>query len=204
MLETLVLQFERVAFESLEELEIGTAWLEFATPLVRERVEGAASQFPRRRALDLPYPHGIYDAFMREAGDVHRSLFPGNEELYGEDVRAKLTRCLEITDAEDEAARRARAAYPEAVEALFAGLDLLVTPTLPFVAPPTGQSELALRGDLTRFTYAFNVLGWPALALPCGSAEDGLPASVQLVGRAGDDARVLAAGSLLERALSLD
>ena len=36
-----------------------------------------------------------------------------------------------------------------------------------------------------------------ALALPCGSAEEGLPASVQLVGRPGDDARVLAAGELL-------
>jgi Asp-tRNA(Asn)/Glu-tRNA(Gln) amidotransferase A subunit family amidase len=48
-------------------------------------------------------------------------------------------------------------------------------------------------------TIPFNVLGWPALALPCGDAEDGLPASVQLAGRAGEDALVLAAGALLER-----
>jgi aspartyl-tRNA(Asn)/glutamyl-tRNA(Gln) amidotransferase subunit A len=47
-----------------------------------------------------------------------------------------------------------------------------------------------------------NALGWPALALPCGKAEDGLPASVQLVGRAGDDALVLAAGRLLEAQLA--
>ena len=60
------------------------------------------------------------------------------------------------------------------------------------------------RGLLTRFTYPINVLGWPALALPCGRAEDGLSASVQLVGRPGDDALVLAAGSALERSLSLD
>ncbi len=52
---------------------------------------------------------------------------------------------------------------------------------------------------MTRFTAPFNVLGWPALALPCGTAEDGLPASVQLVGRPGDDALVLAAGVLLQR-----
>jgi Asp-tRNA(Asn)/Glu-tRNA(Gln) amidotransferase A subunit family amidase len=45
-------------------------------------------------------------------------------------------------------------------------------------------------------------LGWPALALPCGAAEDGLPASVQLAGRAGDDARVIAAGRLLESLLA--
>jgi aspartyl-tRNA(Asn)/glutamyl-tRNA(Gln) amidotransferase subunit A len=53
-----------------------------------------------------------------------------------------------------------------------------------------------------RFTYPFNALGWPALALPCGPAEHGLPASVQLVGRAGRDADVLAAASLLERELA--
>ena len=52
-----------------------------------------------------------------------------------------------------------------------------------------------------RFTYPFNLLGWPALALPCGPAEDGLQASVQLVGRPGEDARVLAAGLALEEAL---
>jgi aspartyl-tRNA(Asn)/glutamyl-tRNA(Gln) amidotransferase subunit A len=50
-------------------------------------------------------------------------------------------------------------------------------------------------------TLPWNTVGAPALALPCGAAEDGLPASVQLVGRAGDDALVLAAGRMLEAAL---
>jgi Asp-tRNA(Asn)/Glu-tRNA(Gln) amidotransferase A subunit family amidase len=40
--------------------------------------------------------------------------------------------------------------------------------------------------------------------LPCGPAEDGLPASVQLAAPPGGDALVLAAGKALERALSLD
>jgi aspartyl-tRNA(Asn)/glutamyl-tRNA(Gln) amidotransferase subunit A len=53
-----------------------------------------------------------------------------------------------------------------------------------------------------RNTLPFNALGWPALALPCGAAEDGLPASVQLVGPAGADALVLAAGERLAAALS--
>jgi len=65
------------------------------------------------------------------------------------------------------------------------------------VAPRADADEAELRGRGTRLTYPFNCLGRPALTLPCGPAEDGLPASVQLVGRRGDDARVLAAGALL-------
>jgi len=52
-----------------------------------------------------------------------------------------------------------------------------------------------------RLTYPFNLLGWPVLALPCGLAEQGLPASVQLVGRPGSDGLVLATGARLEAAL---
>ena len=65
------------------------------------------------------------------------------------------------------------------------------------IAPLAGQDERRLRGELTLLTWPFNVLGAPALALPCGSAEDGLPASIQLVGREGADGLVLAVGSLL-------
>ena len=54
---------------------------------------------------------------------------------------------------------------------------------------------------MIRFTFPFNALGWPALALPAGPAEHGLPASLQLVGRAGDDPLVLAEGAALEPAL---
>ncbi len=85
--------------------------------------------------------------------------------------------------------------------ALLDGLDLLLTPTLGFVAPPADVDEIATRERFVRFTYPFNLLGWPALALPCGTAEDGLPASVQLVGRPGADGLVLAAGLALEAAL---
>jgi Asp-tRNA(Asn)/Glu-tRNA(Gln) amidotransferase A subunit family amidase len=51
-------------------------------------------------------------------------------------------------------------------------------------------------------TRPFNATGWPALALPCGPAEDGLPASIQIVARPGDDALVLAVGERLERVLT--
>jgi aspartyl-tRNA(Asn)/glutamyl-tRNA(Gln) amidotransferase subunit A len=201
MLEAMVPGFEPMPLGSLEEVEVGIAWTDRAEPLVKARVEEAAEHFPRRRALDVPLAEGSRTVFMREVAEVHRELYAEQGDLYGANVAAKIELCLAVTDSEYESGLRARAEYREAIDDLFAGIDLLVTPTLPFVAPPAGQDERQLRGQLTLLTWPFNIAGLPALAVPCGPAEDGLPASIQLVGRPGDDALVLAAGTLLERVL---
>jgi aspartyl-tRNA(Asn)/glutamyl-tRNA(Gln) amidotransferase subunit A len=202
LLQSLAPEFEPHELESLEELEVGVAWLDRADPLVRERVAEAASLFPQRREIELPPAPDDRAGFMREVADVHRALFPGNEELYGDNVRGKIERCLRVTDAEAAAADRDRLEYCERMAEALDGVDLVVTPTVPFVAPPAGIDELEIRAGATSLTYPFSSLGWPALALPCGPAEDGLPASVQLAAPAGDDARVLAAGRLLESLLA--
>jgi aspartyl-tRNA(Asn)/glutamyl-tRNA(Gln) amidotransferase subunit A len=201
MLEALAPGFERAEPGSLAELEVGVAWLELAEPRVRARVAAAAELFPHRRAIAFPFPEGIAAVFMREVAISHRGLFPEHADGYGENVREKLERCLQVSDAAFEAALRRLAEYRERAAAAAEGVDLLVTPTLAFVAPAAMRDDLGFSGAMIRFTYPFNVLGWPALALPCGPAEDGLPASVQLAAPAGEDARVLAAGSLLETAL---
>jgi len=191
--------FEPVELASLEELEVGVAWLDRADPLVRERVAEAAALFPRRRELDLPLAPANRSDFMREVADVHRVLFLGNEELYGDNVRGKIEKCLRVSDAEAAAAERERAEYHERFLEAVGEVDLVVTPTVLLVAPPADADELALRLPATDHTYPFSSLGWPALALPCGPTEDGLPASVQLAAPAGADARVLAAGRLVAR-----
>ena len=191
--------FEPVELASLEELEVGVAWLDRADPLVRERVAEAAALFPRRRELDLPLAPANRSDFMREVADVHRVLFLGNEQLYGDNVRGKIEKCLRVSDAEAAAAERERAEYHERFLEAVGEVDLVVTPTVLLVAPPADADELALRLPATDHTYPFSSLGWPALALPCGPAEDGLPASVQLAAAAGADARVLAAGRLIAR-----
>jgi aspartyl-tRNA(Asn)/glutamyl-tRNA(Gln) amidotransferase subunit A len=202
----LVPGFEPRRLESLEEVEVGVAWVDDAGRLVRARALEAAELFPRRRALSLPRPESIGKLFMHEVADVHRELFAENAELYGEDVRIKIELCLAVTDAEADAAADRRERYRDAMEDALDGVDLLVTPTLPQVAPRIGEGgtgDLGVREMLISNTFPFNALGWPALSLPCGAAEEGLPASVQLVGRSGADALVLAVGALLERALAV-
>ncbi|HKI92463.1 MAG TPA: amidase, partial [Gaiellaceae bacterium] len=190
--------FAPAPLESLSELRVGVAWLDGADPLVRARVEAAAALFPDRRAVDFPLPPAAENAlFAREVADVHRGLFPERADEYGETVRWKLERCFAVTDAEVSTALAEREAYRERCAEAFDGLDLLVTPTVEFVAPPAELEEREFRARGIRLTYPLDSLGWPALALPCGVAEEGLPASVQLAAPTGDDARVLAAGRLL-------
>jgi aspartyl-tRNA(Asn)/glutamyl-tRNA(Gln) amidotransferase subunit A len=202
MLEALAPDFTAEPARQLDRLEVAVAWTEHAEPLVRERVEAAAALFPRARPVDFPLLEGVGPLFMREVADVHRSLFPEHADEYGDNVRTKVERCLDVTEAEADSARRAREAYRAAAERALGDADLLLTPTLAMVPPPAGTDDLVIRERMIQFTLPFNALGWPALALPCGRAEEGLPASVQLIGRPGNDALVLAAGEALEAALS--
>ena len=199
LMQALVPGFEPAVIESLEELEVGVAWLERGRS-ARPRAGRARRPRAFRGAepVDFAFPDPDENKlFMREVADVHRGLYPR--------VRGRLrrvdpleARALRSGDRRrSRAAERLRAEYRERCDEAFDGLDLLVTPTMAGVAPLATADERELRGRGIRLTYPFNCLGWPALAIPCGPAEDGLPASVQLVGRPGDDARVLAAGALL-------
>jgi aspartyl-tRNA(Asn)/glutamyl-tRNA(Gln) amidotransferase subunit A len=201
MMEALVPGFGAGELESLEDVSVGVAWLDAAEQLVGERVREATQLFPRAETCDFPMAPDPGPAFMREVADVHRELFAEHADLYGTSVRVKIERCLSLPEERALESAAARQVYGAQALAALDGLDLLVTPTMGFVAPPVGIGDLALREAVIRLTFPISALGWPALALPCGAAEHGLPASLQLVGRPGHDGLVLAAGALLERAL---
>jgi aspartyl-tRNA(Asn)/glutamyl-tRNA(Gln) amidotransferase subunit A len=202
MMRVLADGFEPASLHSLADVRVGVAWTARADPLVQRQVDRAAALLPSARPLELPFPDGVYPAFAREAATVHADLFAAHRDLYGENVARKVAWALKVPDADVDAAVAARQLYRERIAALTEDLDLVVTPTIPMVAPPLGIGDLALRERMIELTLPWNTVGAPALALPCGPAEGGLPASIQLIGKPGDDALVLAAGRLLERALA--
>ena len=83
--------------------------------------------------------------------------------------------------------------------------DLLLTPTLPVTAFAAGDDHPGqINGQpttylsWTAFTYLFNLTGQPAATVPCGTAGNGLPVGLQIVGRWRDDATVLRASVAFE------
>jgi aspartyl-tRNA(Asn)/glutamyl-tRNA(Gln) amidotransferase subunit A len=96
------------------------------------------------------------------------------------------------------------------VQAWFDAADIVITPTLArnalplehdFFAPIEidGEPVDTLRRAWYPYTLPFNMTGHPALSIPCGWDSEGLPLGVQLIGRIGEDGRLLHAAALFER-----
>jgi Asp-tRNA(Asn)/Glu-tRNA(Gln) amidotransferase A subunit family amidase len=85
--------------------------------------------------------------------------------------------------------------------------DVLLTPALAMVAPKLGWIDMMLDDveeywrrvfTFSPFTVWFNITGQPAIVIPLGQTTDGLPLSVQLVARYGDEATLLRLASQIE------
>lgn len=124
---------------------------------------------------------------------------------YGADVRARLELGQYLLASDYLIGHRLRTELTQAVAGIMREVDLVVTASLPAGAPYIGQHHFvwadgleSVPDGLIRFPAPFNVTGQPALTLPCGSDDDGLPLGVQIVGRAFEEATVLRAAAVLE------
>ena len=82
--------------------------------------------------------------------------------------------------------------------ALFAQIDVLITPTTPQTAFPLEAAEPASAGDFTSFA---NFSGCPAVTIPMGNTSDGLPTGLQFMGPPGSDLRLLELAEVCAAAL---
>jgi amidase len=88
--------------------------------------------------------------------------------------------------------------------------DLFITPTLTQLPRPVGYYDMS-EPDIDRynakwtdsvFAFPFNISGQPAISLPLAWSRENIPIGVQLVGRYGDEATVLAVSAQLEEAMA--
>jgi aspartyl-tRNA(Asn)/glutamyl-tRNA(Gln) amidotransferase subunit A len=145
---------------------------------------------------------------MWEALEVHRSRgwWPDRAGDYTEETRGYLLHAEKnLSPGGVEAARAECRRLAAGLVSVFDDADVLVTPTVPCVAPTHEEAAQRSEGSprrpivmkLTRIPGPVNVAGLAALSVPCGLGAGGLPIGLQLIGR--DEATVLRLGSAYER-----
>jgi Asp-tRNA(Asn)/Glu-tRNA(Gln) amidotransferase A subunit family amidase len=141
--------------------------------------------------VDLPEAftaaHGLHGLIM--AVDLARSFareYERGRDQLSERLRGIIEEGRRALAIDYARARDVVPALREALDPLFARYDMIVTPATTGQAP----SGLASTGS-PAFCTIWTLLGLPAVSLPLLTGADGMPIGVQLVGRFGDDARVL-------------
>jgi aspartyl-tRNA(Asn)/glutamyl-tRNA(Gln) amidotransferase subunit A len=133
-----------------------------------------------------------------EAYSFHENRLRTQAALYGADVRGRLEAGRNLLSIDYVRAQRVRTRMKLEFKQLFEAVDVIVTPTVPIPAPriedagkPWGQGPETAAAALTRFTRYFNIVGLPAISIPCGLTPEGLPIGMQIAGRAFDETTVL-------------
>jgi aspartyl-tRNA(Asn)/glutamyl-tRNA(Gln) amidotransferase subunit A len=144
---------------------------------------------------------------MAEASTA-MSPYIADRAKFGTDVMALLDQGRLIPATDYIQAQRLRRLYQKQFSRVWGEIDVLLTPTNPCFPAPIGQLEIEIAGQKedvrlasTRFVRQFNVLGAPALALPCGVSKSGLPISAQIIGKPFDERTVLTVSAALEAAI---
>ncbi len=171
-------------FDDLDE-ETRSAWTR-----VIEGLEEIA--FPGVAELGKP-GIAILDA---EAAQLHRERVEEHPDKFGAGVLANLRRGLEVKATDYLQALEDRERLSDEVEEAMAGVDAILVPATPRVAPPIDDSD-GVRPLLTRFTRPFNVTGQPIVTVPAPVGQ-ALPVGIQVVGHYGDDALVAEIAAWLE------
>lgn len=133
------------------------------------------------------------------AWQVLRPWFEQRPEAFGAALRERLIAARQLAPEEVQAAAHARAVETRDFDRWAQSFDVLLLPTVGESAPAV--ASLQERGStLGHFTRWVNHVGGCAISLPAGFDEQGLPVAVQLVGRGGADARVLAVAMAFQEA----
>ena len=144
--------------------------------------------------VELPFIQDALPAnftiISSEAAAYHLDNLDERPGDYGEDVFARLSGGRTNTATDYIIARETQARLREQLLAAMANMDALALPMLPLAAPPIGQSDVTvggkpmdLRAAVTWYTQPFNLTGFPAISVPCGFTDQGMPIGFQLVGK---------------------
>lgn len=143
---------------------------------------------------------------LAEASAVHEAHLK-DRHRFGADVLALLEQGQLLAATDYVNAQRLRRQISRSFHQLWEQVDCIITPTTPNTAPRVGEKTVYLGGRdedvrlaTTRLVRGFNLLGYPALSIPCGLSSAGLPIGMQVIGPFFQESLVLRVGAALEDA----
>ena len=174
----------------------------------RRHIDAVAEQLAQAGAEieELPMPPSIDTAYIDqrlimsvEAAAFHEPMYRVQAEDYQPKLRAMLADGLQVDVIAYSRALENRRQFIADMEQLSQQCDVLLTPAAP--SPP--QADVTNTGD-PAFQGPWTSCGLPAISLPSGIAESGLPLGIQLVASPFAEARLLGAAAWCEAALGLE
>jgi len=149
----------------------------------------------------------MFNTIAPEASAFHYERVRARGQDFGEDVRVRVETGFFLPSHWYVKAQRLRAQLVESIEAAFGAADVFICPTMRATAPKVGASRVEIEGkpfalhtSMTNLTVPFNLSGLPAISLPWTLSREGVPISLQIVGKRGHDWRVLSFARRLELA----
>ncbi|QWF82372.1 amidase [Amycolatopsis sp. CA-230715] len=149
-------------------------------------------------------PMDAFDVLWSTGAAKWLDSFPeGSAEVIDPGLRKVWEKGLTYSASDYLGANAERAALGIHMGEFHTRYDVLITPTMPIVPFEAGVdvppgSGLSSWPEWTRFSYPFNMTQQPAISVPAGFTEGGLPVGLQIVGPRHSDDLVLAVAKLLE------
>ncbi len=139
----------------------------------------------------------VFTIMQGEAARCHRALLDG--DAIGATLRRRLAKGLDIDDATLAHAVAQRSILAAAfIDRVLQFAEIAILPVMPIRTPPVAECDPAsamFRArtlyELSRFTRFVNMIGFPAVAIPVGFDDRGMPVGLQMVGRPGADLGLL-------------
>ena len=171
-----------------------------------EAVRSLQKQGAKVKTVSIPELNETEEAGNRiawaEATHYHQQAgwFPAHVSDYGEDVRARLEMGTKVSAVAYLQALESRDKFIQQFHRAMADaeVDALVVPTTPIAAPligeestPIGKTSHPTRALLLRLNRPANLAGVPAITVPCGFTNAGLPVGLQLIGAVTDELLLL-------------
>lgn len=146
--------------------------------------------------------------FTAECAVSHEATYPSRADDFSPPFRAFLQEADKVRGSDYAKAHSARQRVSRVIDDLLQKVDLLICPTMamqPLKLNGKAVEELItpeIGNKLLSLTSPFSLSGNPTLSLPCGFSSEGLPLSLMIIGRHGEEDLLLRAGHAYEQATS--